>query len=57
MNSIFYLASAKEIKFFHLEDDVEMGESITVTWDKLDVYTINQEDMGRMTVHGLYSQS
>ena len=57
MNSIFYIASSKEIKFFSLEDDVEIGEAITVDSRRLDIYTITKADLKDMPVHGLFSQS
>lgn len=55
MNSIFYMASSKDIKFFSLEDDVEIGETITVTSNRLDIYTIGRDDLRDMPVHGLFS--
>jgi hypothetical protein len=57
VNSIFYIASSKEIKFFSLEDDVEIGETITVDRNRLDICTITKFDLKNMPVHGLFSQS
>ena len=43
VDSIFYIASSDEIKFFDLKDEMEVGESITIESDKLDIYTISKE--------------
>ncbi len=51
------MASSKDIKFFALEDDVEIGETITVDSNRLDIYTIGRDDLRDMPVHGLFSQS
>jgi hypothetical protein len=57
VNSIFYIASSREIQFFSLEDDVEVGETITVDRNRLEICRITRADLKDMPVHGLFSQS